>query len=105
MTGPWPKCGWKTGNSGDAVAEAAILVFVGVPTVEAEVESVISECRLLTMTGPKPKFMGKSEKISYLLDGASVLIGTAPAIAVNIPATLLYSGLKEGVLSAMLVKF
>jgi hypothetical protein len=87
------------------VAKTKTSVFDGVPTVDVEVESVMSGLPSPKKTGPRPKFRGKHEKMSNVLDGAGVLVDAAPAIAVNLPATLEYSGLKEGVLNATLVEY
>ncbi len=49
---------------------------------------------------PRPKFVVKPER-SRRLEGARGVEGEA-AIAVNVPATTVYSGLKKGVLAARL---
>jgi hypothetical protein len=46
-----------------------------------------------------------SPKKANALEEAGVVVGECPAIAVNVPATLVYSGPKEGVLTAVLAGF
>lgn len=90
------------------MAELVTLVFIGVPTVEVESVVKISgtpESRT-SWPGPKSK-MGTADppKKANALEETGVVAGECPAIAVNVPATLLSSGLKEGVLTAALAGF
>lgn len=106
-TGPWPKWGWKPGER-LAVAELVTLVFIGVPTVEVESVVKISGMPESRTSGPGPKSkMGTTDspKKANTLEEAGVVVGDCPAIAVNVPATLVYSGPKEGVLTAVLAGF
>jgi hypothetical protein len=90
------------------VAELVTLVFIGVPTVEVESVVKIFGMPESRTSGPGPKSkMGTVDlpKKANALEEAGMVVGECPAIAVNVPATLVYSGPKEGVLTAVLAGF
>jgi hypothetical protein len=90
------------------VAELVTLVFIGVPTVEVESVVKIFGMPESRTSGPGPKSkMGTVDlpRKANALEEAGMVVGECPAIAVNVPATLVYSGPKEGVLKAVLAGF